>query len=162
MPIAATVAPASDSRDSTSPKVAATASQISSGSCSTHPGRGKCWGNSRYDEMVSPPVVTAPPAIVEPAVPVDPEIAEALRGASAARIATDIRNYVTRHYPERKAAVFDALTAAFEHHLAAGTLPPDAAEALVTLARDTRLKRTASWAADLLPRLLTQQAPAPE
>ena len=34
----------------TSPNVARPASQISTASCSTHPGRGKCWVNSRYDE----------------------------------------------------------------------------------------------------------------
>ncbi len=108
------------------------------------------------------PAPSLPPSAPAPPADIDPEIAEALAGGSPARIATDLRNYVTRHYPERKTAVFDALSAAFEHHLAAGTLPPDAAEALVALARDTRLKRTAKWAADLLPRLLTQPAPPGE
>ena len=40
MPMAATVWPASPRRPPTSAKVARTASQISAGSCSTHPGRG--------------------------------------------------------------------------------------------------------------------------
>src|SRR5207302_1645929 len=43
-----TVAGASSSEGTSSASVPSTADQISSGSCSTHPGRGKCWANSRY------------------------------------------------------------------------------------------------------------------
>jgi hypothetical protein len=46
MPIATT--PSRPARPITSTSVARTASQISRGSCSTQPGRGKCWVNSRY------------------------------------------------------------------------------------------------------------------
>ncbi len=37
------------SDDTSSPSTACVTSQISSGSCSTQPGLGKCWVNSRYD-----------------------------------------------------------------------------------------------------------------
>ena len=47
MPIAATVAAPTSS--STSVSVALIRRQISSASCSTQPGRGKCWVNSRYE-----------------------------------------------------------------------------------------------------------------
>ncbi len=46
MPIAAI--DSRPTRSTTSPSVARTASQISTASCSTQPGRGKCWVNSRY------------------------------------------------------------------------------------------------------------------
>src|SRR6478752_7606395 len=48
MPIAATASPASSQARTTSVSVATVAAQISSGSCSTQPGWGKYWGNSRY------------------------------------------------------------------------------------------------------------------
>ena len=47
MPSAATDDPGPESRPQTSARVARTASKISSGSCSTQPGRGKCWVSSR-------------------------------------------------------------------------------------------------------------------
>src|SRR5687767_12774540 len=50
MPMAATVVPSRSSVSRTSPRVVTVASRMSSGSCSTHPGWGKCWGNSRYDQ----------------------------------------------------------------------------------------------------------------
>ena len=50
MPIAATVSPAARSSDATSPSVSTVTRQMSSASCSTHPGCGKCCGNSRYEE----------------------------------------------------------------------------------------------------------------
>ena len=49
MPIAAIVSPRSFICRTTSPSVSDVARQMSSGSCSTQPGRGKCCGNSRYE-----------------------------------------------------------------------------------------------------------------
>ncbi len=45
----------SSRRPDTSPSVAWTASQISDGSCSTRPGIGKCWVNSRCAESTARP-----------------------------------------------------------------------------------------------------------
>ncbi len=47
IPIAATACPAASAAAAASANVARVASRMSSGSCSTQPGRGKCWGNSR-------------------------------------------------------------------------------------------------------------------
>ena len=52
MPIAAT---GSDNDGINSVNVATTASQMSFASCSTQPGCGKCWGNSRYDQPQGAP-----------------------------------------------------------------------------------------------------------
>ena len=68
MPMPTTVSPSSSSAATTSPRVSCTARQISSGSCSTQPGRGKCCGSSRYAKARLTP--SAPTATVRtPVVP---------------------------------------------------------------------------------------------
>ena len=60
MPIAATVSPAASSSAATSPSVSSVTRQMSSASCSTQPGCGKCCGNSRYERARGRPVARRP------------------------------------------------------------------------------------------------------
>jgi hypothetical protein len=105
---------------------------------------------------VPAPAAAAPIGAIDapPAAPEHPDITRAFEATTAARLALSLRGFVTRHYPEMKDACFRELDAAFLNRARDGKLPGFAVEALVSLARDETLKRTARWAAALLPRLV--------
>jgi len=105
----------------------------------------------RGPDVVDREVVTAsaPEVSVPEVAPPDPEVAALLEGDSAARVARQIRNYITRRFPDDGEAVFARLEAAI---LARGK-DPRVIEALLELMRESELKRTARWVQDLLPRL---------
>jgi hypothetical protein len=83
MPRPATASPASRTAAPTSPSTSTTASQIWPASCSTHPGRGKCWGNSRYAEAVGSPRRSKAMART-PVVPASTAITTAMVGGAYA------------------------------------------------------------------------------
>jgi len=108
-------------------------------------------------EIPAEVVVIAPPPA--PLPPLHPDVQAAFGAPTAARAALMIRVYVTRNYPEVKDVVFTNLTDGFLHHRDAGTLPPMMVEALMILARDTALKKTALWASELMPQLVIVAPP---
>lgn len=107
------------------------------------------------DAIVAPDVDTSPADVIEVDAPsaLDPEVAALLEGDTAARVARQIRNYITRRFPEDGEAVFTRLETAI---LSRGK-DPRVIEALLELLREPELKRTARWVQDLLPRLYAER-----
>lgn len=90
--------------------------------------------------------------------PLEPEVVALFEADSAARLSKGIRSYITRRFPEDGEVVFTRLEAGIIAH----GRDPKVIEALLELVREPELKRTARWVQDLLPRLYSQPAPAPE
>jgi hypothetical protein len=102
---------------------------------------------------VEPEPAETVPDVVEVAAPapveVAPELVELFAPDTPRGVARNIRNYVTRRFPEDGDAVFVRLEEAI---IARGT-EPKVIEALLELMREPELKRTAKWVQELLPRL---------
>jgi len=103
-------------------------------------------------EMATSPPPEAPD-VIEVAAPapvaVAPELIELFAPDTPRGVARNIRNYVTRRFPEDGDQVFARLEEAI---VARGT-EPKVIEALLELMREPELKRTAKWVQELLPRL---------
>lgn len=88
-------------------------------------------------------------------VALDPEAVAALQGESARQLARDLKNLITRRFPDEGEAVFEKIEAAIVAH----GRDPKVIEALLELVREPELKRTARWVQELLPRLYVADEP---
>ncbi len=102
---------------------------------------------------VEPEPDKAAPDVVEvvppPPTEIAPELVELFAPDTPRGVARNIRNYVTRRFPEDGDAVFGRL----EEAIIARGAEPKVIEALLELMREPELKRTAKWVQELLPRL---------
>lgn len=95
----------------------------------------------------------------EVATPADPEVLALLDGETASKVGKSLRNYIIKRFPEDGEEVFVRLDNAILelHRHGDKERVGRVIEALLELAREPELKRTAKWAGELLPKLYGPQ-----
>lgn len=116
-------------------------------------------------------IVPTTPDVVEPvevvvdtleeeevAAPEAPEVTAVFVAETKERLAKNIRNHITKTFPNDGEAVFERLTAA----VMARRKDPLVVEALIELLDEPELKRTTKWVQSILPKLVSETPPPPE